>query len=117
MEPGHVVLAAAGARHGREPDYTCPTPLVSGRRLRGAATRGLLRLFSNRPGDTWRGTLDYIFVSPEVRVVECGVFLDRPSPDDPTLYASDHLGLAATLEIPPIGGPMDDSSRTDRPAI
>jgi len=48
-------------------------------------------------------------VSPDVRVVECGVFLDRPSPDDPTLYASDHLGLAATLEIPPDGGPPGGS--------
>jgi hypothetical protein len=43
-------------------------------------------------------------VSPDVRVIECGVFLDRPSPGDPTLYASDHLGLAATLEIPPHEG-------------
>jgi hypothetical protein len=33
------------------------------------------------------------------------VFLDRPSPGDPTLYASDHLGLAATLEIPSAEGP------------
>jgi endonuclease/exonuclease/phosphatase family metal-dependent hydrolase len=100
-----TLVSAHEARHGREPDYTCPPPLVSGQRVRGAATRGLLRLFSNRPGDSWHGTLDYIFVSPEVRVVECGVFLDRPSPDDPTLYASDHLGLAATLEIPPLGSP------------
>lgn len=104
-----TLVSAHEARHGREPDYTCPTPLRSGQRVRGAATRGLLRLFSNRPGDSWRGTLDYIFVSPDVRVVECGVFFDRPSPDDPTLYASDHLGLAATLEIPPDGGPPGGS--------
>ena len=96
--------SAHEARHGREPDFTCPTPLVSGGRVRGAVTRCLLRLFTNRPGGPWRGTLDYIFVSPNVRVVECEVFLDRPSPDDPTLYASDHLGLAATLEIPPVEG-------------
>ena len=96
-----TLVSSHEARHGREPDYTCPTPLRSGQRVRGAVTRGLLRLFSNRPCDSWRGTLDYIFVSPDVRVVECRVFLDRPSPDDPTLYASDHLGLAATLEIPP----------------
>jgi endonuclease/exonuclease/phosphatase family metal-dependent hydrolase len=92
--------SAHEAHHGKEPEFTCPTPLVSGDRVRGAVTRMLLRLFTNRPGGPWRGTLDYIFVSPNVRVVECGVFLDRPSPDDPTLYASDHLGLAATLEIP-----------------
>jgi endonuclease/exonuclease/phosphatase family metal-dependent hydrolase len=87
--------------HGREPDFTYPTPLVSGGRVRRIVTRGLLRLLSTQPGDVWSGSLDYIFVSPDVRVVECGVFLDQPSPDDPTLYASDHLGLAATLEIPP----------------
>jgi endonuclease/exonuclease/phosphatase family metal-dependent hydrolase len=96
-----ALASAHETLHGREPEYTCPTPLVCGGRVRGAVTRGLLRLFTNRPGSTWRGTLDYIFVSPDVRVIECGVFLDRPSPDDPTLYASDHLGLAATLEIPP----------------
>ena len=100
-----TLVSAHEVRHGREPVYTCPTPLRSGQRVRGAVTRGLLRLFSNRPGDSWRGTLDYIFVSPEIRVVECGVFLDRPSSDDPTLYASDHLGLAATLEIPASEGP------------
>jgi endonuclease/exonuclease/phosphatase family metal-dependent hydrolase len=96
------LTSAHAAVHGHEPAYTCPTPLVSGGRVRGAVTRGLLRVFSNRPGETWRDTLDYIFVSPGVRVVECGVILDHPSPDDPTLYASDHLGLAATLEIPTV---------------
>ena len=60
--------SAHEARHGREPEYTCPTPLVSGGRVRRAVTRGLLRLFSNRPGEPWRGTLDYIFVSPDIRV-------------------------------------------------
>jgi endonuclease/exonuclease/phosphatase family metal-dependent hydrolase len=110
-----TLVSAHKTLHGREPDYTCPTPLVSGQRVRGAITRGLLRLFSNRPGDFWRGTLDYIFVSADVRVVECGVFLDRPSPDDPTLYASDHLGLAATLEIPPPEVPRAGSSWDERP--
>jgi endonuclease/exonuclease/phosphatase family metal-dependent hydrolase len=93
-------VSAHEAVHGAEPKYTCPTPLVCGGRVRGPVTRGLLRLFSNAPGEPWRGTLDYIFVSPTVRVLECGVILDRPSPDDPTLYASDHFGLAATLEVP-----------------
>jgi endonuclease/exonuclease/phosphatase family metal-dependent hydrolase len=104
-------VSAHQAFHGAEPEYTCPTPLVSGARVRGPVTRGLLRLFSNAPGEPWRGTLDYIFVSPAVRVLECSVILDRPSPDDPTVYASDHLGLAATLEVPacePIApGPAD----------
>lgn len=115
---GRSFLSAHESAHGREPEYTCPTPLITGGRVRGAVTRGLLRLFTNRPGTTWRGTLDYIFVSPGVRVLDCGVFLDRPSPDDPTLYASDHLGLAATLEVPvvdPIGPPDLAPSIGDAP--
>lgn len=92
--------SAHQVRNGREPTYTCPTPLISGGRVRRAVTRGLCGLFSIVPSDIWRGTLDYIFVSPGIRVVECDVILDQPSPEDPTLYASDHFGLAATLEIP-----------------
>lgn len=103
--------SAHEAAHGREPEYTCPTPLVIGGRVRSAVTRGLLRLFTNRPGTTWRGTLDYIFVSPGVRVVECDIILDRPSPDDPTLYASDHLGLMATLEVQPASDPAPTGDR------
>ncbi len=92
-------VSAHAARHGREPAYTFPTPLVNGRNVRSRVTRGLLRLFSNQPGGYWRGTLDYIFVSPHIRVIECDVILDRPAEADPTLYASDHLGLGATLEV------------------
>jgi len=93
-------VSAHAARHGREPDSTFPTPLFFGRRpLRAAVTRGFLRLFTNRPGESWRDTLDYIFVSSHIRVVECDVILDRPAPGDAGLYASDHFGLAATLEV------------------
>jgi endonuclease/exonuclease/phosphatase family metal-dependent hydrolase len=94
-----ALVSAHQARHGREPDSTYPTSLVSGGRIRRAITSGFYRLLSNGPSDIWRGTLDYIFVSPEIAVIECGVILDRPSSGDPTLYASDHFGLAATLEI------------------
>ncbi len=93
-------LSAHEARNGREPAFTCPTPLISGGRVRRVVTRGLCRLFSIVPSDLWRGTLDYIFVSPGIRVIECDLILDRPSPEDPTLYASDHFGLAAALAIP-----------------
>ncbi|MDB5352695.1 MAG: Endonuclease/exonuclease/phosphatase [Planctomycetota bacterium] len=100
---GRAFASAYAARHGREPDFTCPTALVSGGPSRRAIAGALMRAFTNRPGESWRGTLDYIFVSPQVRVVECEAFLDRPSPHDPGLYASDHPGLGATLEIP-LGG-------------
>ncbi|QEH39043.1 Endonuclease/Exonuclease/phosphatase family protein [Aquisphaera giovannonii] len=89
--------SAHEAARGREPSHTCPTPLVTGGRVRGPATRAMLRLFSNTPGGPWRGTLDYIFAGPGVEVLDCDLILDRPSPRDPTLYASDHFGLAATL--------------------
>jgi endonuclease/exonuclease/phosphatase family metal-dependent hydrolase len=46
-----------------------------------------------------RDTLDYIFVSPGVQVLGCDLILNQPSPQDPTLYASDHFGLAATLRL------------------
>ena len=45
------------------------------------------------------GCLDYIWVRGAVRVVDCRLAWDRPAVDDPTLYPSDHLGLAAHLEI------------------
>ncbi|MDB5349080.1 MAG: metal-dependent hydrolase [Planctomycetota bacterium] len=91
--------SAQAACHGGEPDFTYPTPLVSGGPIRMAIARALLRLFTNRRGKSWRGTLAYIFVSPRVRVLGCAVILDRPASDDPGPYASGHLGLGATLEI------------------
>ncbi len=116
-----VFVSAHQARHGGEPDFTCPTPLVSGGRIRKAITAGFYGLFSNGPSDIWRGTLDYIFVGPEIAVIECRVILDRPSPGDSTLYASDHFGLAATLEIPAVDprglAPSTDSYRSPHNGI
>ena len=43
--------------------------------------------------------LDYIWVRGAVTVVDARLVFDRPDPEDPTLYPSDHLGLAAHLEI------------------
>ena len=43
--------------------------------------------------------LDYIWVLGSVRVDACRLVFDRPDPEDPTLYPSDHLGLSAQLEI------------------
>lgn len=45
--------------------------------------------------------LDYIWVRGGVRVASAGLAFDRPAPDDPTLYPSDHLGLSAHLELGP----------------
>ena len=45
------------------------------------------------------GCLDYIWIRGAVRVTEARLAFDRPHPDDPTLYPSDHLGISARLEI------------------
>jgi endonuclease/exonuclease/phosphatase family metal-dependent hydrolase len=95
-----IYRSAYAAFHGREPDFTCPTPLP---RAPGALLRTLLgfvrylRLKDLRPG--WRGVLDYMFVTPEWRVMDCRVVFDQPAPDDPRLYASDHFGIYAELEL------------------
>lgn len=92
-------ISAHSARHGCEPDYTCPTPLKY--QLSGVRTT-LSRVGNyvlNRSFTPWHGTVDYIFVNPHVHVVECKSVLNRPAPNDATLYPSDHVGLNATLAV------------------
>jgi endonuclease/exonuclease/phosphatase family metal-dependent hydrolase len=43
--------------------------------------------------------LDYIWVRGSVTVEEARLFADRPAVGDPTLYPSDHLGIAAQLRF------------------
>ena len=43
--------------------------------------------------------LDYIWIRGDVRVASARLVFDRPAADDPTLYPSDHLGIAAHLEL------------------
>jgi endonuclease/exonuclease/phosphatase family metal-dependent hydrolase len=43
--------------------------------------------------------LDYIWIRGAVRVAAASLAFDRPDPEDPTLFPSDHLGIAARLEI------------------
>jgi endonuclease/exonuclease/phosphatase family metal-dependent hydrolase len=91
--------SAYAVRHGREPEFTCPTPLSRPKgKLRDVALF-LLNLAVNGTLQPWRGTLDYIFVNDQVRVLSCDVVLNCPAPHDPTLYPSDHFGLMATLEV------------------
>jgi endonuclease/exonuclease/phosphatase family metal-dependent hydrolase len=65
--------------HGREPEKTWPTPVNT---------------YDNSPA----GTLDYIYVSAEFQVVDAGLAFHMPSPRNPDLFPSDHLGLFAMLE-------------------
>jgi hypothetical protein len=43
--------------------------------------------------------LDYIWVRGAVTVEEARLFADRPAVGDPTLYPSDHFGIAAWVRI------------------
>jgi endonuclease/exonuclease/phosphatase family metal-dependent hydrolase len=78
MRSAHVVV------HGTEPaGGTVPTPL---------------RRQQSKPA-----VLDYIFVNELIDVLEAGVAFDAVSPEDPTLCASDHYGLIATISVPKAG--------------
>jgi endonuclease/exonuclease/phosphatase family metal-dependent hydrolase len=67
--------------HGHEPELTWPTPVNT---------------YDNSPP----GTLDYIYVSPEFKIVDAGLAFHIPSAENPDLFPSDHLGLFAVLDLP-----------------
>lgn len=91
-EPGelaHARMLAAGYRsayveaNDADPAVTWPS--------------GLQAPAMDTDGDP--GCLDYIWVRGAVRVASARLAFDRPHPEDPTLYPSDHLGISAHLEI------------------
>jgi len=88
-EPASVRMRAAGFRsayadvHGTDPAVTWPS---------GIQAPGM-----DTDGDP--ACLDYIWVRGGVRVTSAQVVFDRPDPNDPTLYPSDHFGLAMHLEL------------------
>lgn len=43
--------------------------------------------------------IDYIWLSERIRIVASGTCFDRPSPDDPSLWPSDHVGVWADIEL------------------
>jgi endonuclease/exonuclease/phosphatase family metal-dependent hydrolase len=91
--------SAHRAVHGKEPDFTYPTPLPKTRlddfRL------NILQHFGKDSSvePSWKGTLDYIFVDPRATTLECRVVLDQPDPDNSWLYPSDHYGLYSLIKI------------------
>jgi endonuclease/exonuclease/phosphatase family metal-dependent hydrolase len=88
-EPTYARMVDAGFRsafaeaNGAEPPVTWPS--------------GLQAPAMDTDGEP--DCLDYIWVRGAVRVSEARLAFDRPHPDDPTLYPSDHVGVAASLEI------------------
>jgi endonuclease/exonuclease/phosphatase family metal-dependent hydrolase len=92
--------SAYAERHGREPEYTYPTPLPTSRlhTLHTAVSfLGNIRLTDL--GLSRKRTFDYIFLSPSLRVVESKVVLNKPAAHNPHLYPSDHFGLFAIVEV------------------
>jgi endonuclease/exonuclease/phosphatase family metal-dependent hydrolase len=89
QEPAYARMLAAGFRsahreaNGSEPDVTWPS--------------GLQAPAMDTDGDP--DCLDYIWVRGTVAVDDCRLVFDRPAVDDPTLYPSDHRGLAAHLRV------------------
>jgi endonuclease/exonuclease/phosphatase family metal-dependent hydrolase len=88
-EPAYARMVAAGFRssyaeaNGAEPAVTWP----SGLQAPAMDTDGSPRC------------LDYIWIRGAVTVESARLAFDRPDPEDPTLYPSDHLGVSAHLAI------------------
>jgi endonuclease/exonuclease/phosphatase family metal-dependent hydrolase len=85
------------AYHNQEPEYTCPT-LLARRDWKKVLSQAVLDLIFNQTLKPWRGTLDYIFINEKLRVINCFLILNQPALGDPTLYPSDHFGIAAELQ-------------------
>ena len=89
QEPTYARMIAAGFRsalaeaNGTEPAVTWPS--------------GLQAPAMDTDGDP--DCLDYIWVRGAVKVADARLAWDRPDPTDSTLYASDHLGISAHLEV------------------
>ena len=88
-EPAYARMVGAGFRsayaeaNGAEPPVTWPS--------------GLQAPAMDTDGEP--SCLDYIWLRGAVRTSEARLVFDRPSPEDRTLYPSDHFGVAAHLEI------------------
>jgi endonuclease/exonuclease/phosphatase family metal-dependent hydrolase len=88
-EPTYARMTAAGFRSAYaeanrvEPAVTWPS--------------GLQAPAMDTDGDP--DCLDYIWVRGAARVESARLAFDRPHPEDPTLYPSDHFGISARLEI------------------
>jgi endonuclease/exonuclease/phosphatase family metal-dependent hydrolase len=87
-EPAIARIEGAGFRsafreaNGAEPDHTFPSGIVAP---------------MTDPGRPI--SIDYIWLSGAVRATSARLVFDRPSATDPTLYPSDHLGIAAEVTV------------------
>jgi endonuclease/exonuclease/phosphatase family metal-dependent hydrolase len=87
-----VLRSAHEEANGDEPEWTHPTPFVHA--IDAQAAFGVPVLPEGRGH-----AIDYVFVSPAVEVRACRTAFDEPAGDDPSLYPSDHIGLAAQVVV------------------
>lgn len=95
-------VSAYAAHNGHEPEFTFPSPLDRGPGLRHTARRVLLKaggLAMPRQNAQFHVTVDYIFIDPVLHVRECRIAFHRSAEQNERVYASDHLGLMAELEL------------------
>jgi endonuclease/exonuclease/phosphatase family metal-dependent hydrolase len=86
--------------HGHEPEYTCPTLLLlASKRIRHELGLRAFEFLVNRKFNPWQGTLDYVFLSEQLQVVDCQLILTEPSESNELIYPSDHFGLVADLQF------------------
>ena len=105
--PGSDAVIAMGDFNAAPAEPTCDRMRAAGFRSAFAEANG------QEPAVTWPSglqapatdtdgeprCLDYIWMRGAVRANEARLAFDRPAADDPTLYPSDHLGIAAHLEV------------------
>lgn len=84
--------------HGREPEYTYPTPLPQSWQTQLVGWLESAFGNQNKNDDVLRVTLDYIFTDPRLYIHDCKLAFDQPSQDNENIYASDHFGLYAQLK-------------------
>jgi len=89
LEPAHARMRAAGfasayaVANGSEPLVTWPSGLQAP------------AMDTNGQADC----LDYVWVRGAVAAEDARLVFDRPAVGDPTLYPSDHFGVAAHVRI------------------
>ena len=76
------MVSAYAKLHGKEPEYTWPTPLIKNADQMEAAA------------------LDYIFLSEaDFDIGDCRLIGTKPLSSDPSLYTSDHFGVCVELNL------------------
>ncbi|HET7678293.1 MAG TPA: endonuclease/exonuclease/phosphatase family protein [Candidatus Limnocylindrales bacterium] len=89
-EPAYTAMSAAGFRSGfleaagAEPEVTWPS--------------GLRSEMPDVSGPA--GCLDYVWLAGAVQATAARLCFDRPAVGDPTLYPSDHFGVAVEVTLP-----------------